>query len=529
LFFSSGRLSTGVKMLLILSVALLPLGLIALFASMESAKTNRLYRESEARRIVSDGARKLDVEIAINAFRLSTMLKARPADARSCLKAMAVVPPSQRQQDRFALFAARGERLCADPGFSLVPGQAPRGGGTEILLLPPARTLRLIVAGPAGSFGIGEIPLPALAEIIEPPKTRRTLGDMPNRSFGAALVQGTARLPIIIASDSKGLLNHLLTATAPVAGGQAVLETTVTSAPITAPETLMVLLPLLMWIAAAVTGWLVVDRLLLSPLAQMQRAISSYRAGDGPLTLPKLTTPSHEIRGLGDSFRKVTSELASHEAELEQGLARQTQLTREVHHRVKNNLQVISSLINLHSRGAADGAAAAAYASIQRRVDALAIVHRNHYAELEENKGVSLRALVGELAASIRTMAPPEAARMTITLNMMAASVTQDVAVPVAFLITEIVELVTICAGNSSVTIMLQPGSTQQRALLTIEAPGLDAEACLKHSAMDRFRRIIQGLARQLRSPLRHEEGTGRFEIEIAIVPEQTRTVPTPR
>jgi two-component sensor histidine kinase len=306
----------------------------------------------------------------------------------------------------------------------------------------------------------------------------------------------------------------------PVAGGQMALEMVVRTNPITALEMLMVLLPLLMWAAAAIIGWLVVERLLLSPLAQMQRSIVGYRAGDGPLVLPKMTTPAHEIRNLGEAFRKVTNDLASHEAELEQGLARQTRLTREVHHRVKNNLQVVSSLINLHARGVTDEAVAEAYASIQRRVDALAIVHRNHYAELEENRGVSLRSLVGELAGNLRATAPPQAARMAITINMMPAFATQDVAVPIAFLITEIVELVTSCAPSTSVAITLQPGTAPDRALLTIEAPGLDADACVAHPTMDRFRRIVQGLARQLRSTLDHVEGSGRYEIQIAIAPD---------
>jgi len=298
------------------------------------------------------------------------------------------------------------------------------------------------------------------------------------------------------------------------------LEMVVRTNPITALEMLMVLLPLLMWAAAAIIGWLVVERLLLSPLAQLQRSITSYRAGDGPLVLAQITTPAQEIRKLGEAFRKVTNDLASHEAELEQGLTRQTRLTREVHHRVKNNLQVVSSLINLHARGVADNAVAEAYASIQRRVDALAIVHRNHYAELEENRGVSLRALVGELAGNLRATAPAQAARMAITINMMPASATQDVAVPIAFLITEIVELVTSCAPATSVAISLRPGTAPNRALFTIEAPGLDAEACLAYPTMDRFRRIIQGLARQLRSTLDHEEGSGRYQVEIAIVPD---------
>ena len=48
------------------------------------------------------------------------------------------------------------------------------------------------------------------------------------------------------------------------------------------------------------------------------------------------------------------------------------------------------------------------------RVDALAVVHRNHYAELEANRGVALKPLLSELGANLRATAPASAAAMQI-------------------------------------------------------------------------------------------------------------------
>ncbi|WP_289846842.1 histidine kinase dimerization/phosphoacceptor domain -containing protein, partial [Acinetobacter baumannii] len=76
--------------------------------------------------------------------------------------------------------------------------------------------------------------------------------------------------------------------------------------------------------------------------------------------------PAAEIRELGDTFREISRTVKEHEADLAEGLVRQTKLTREVHHRVKNNLQVIASLINFHARSARSEEASEAYASIQR-------------------------------------------------------------------------------------------------------------------------------------------------------------------
>ena len=103
-------------------------------------------------------------------------------------------------------------------------------------------------------------------------------------------------------------------------------------------------------------------------------------------------------------------------------------------------LQVVASLLNIHSRSAETGEARAAYAGIGRRVGALSIVHRNHFAEMEESRGIALRPLVAELAAELRAGAPEAARRLGIDLDLETVNTTQDVAVAVSFLITEIVE-----------------------------------------------------------------------------------------
>jgi hypothetical protein len=507
------RLSTGMKMLLILSVALLPLGLIALLASFHSARSNKSDREAEARLIAAGSARELTSAIARGTGALQGALdtiNAAPFDADTCRRVFGVAARSQRWETNFALFDLNGRKICSTAGFSPLPATAPTAeSGVDARVIESARTVRFdIVDRETGLVAAGELAEPALAEIVRPP--------VPTGSYGITIRQGDADITIASARRST-TLTQLVTAAGPVANGQLALELTIAATPIRAIEVLMVLLPVLMWLCAGGIGWLVVDRLLVRPLGQMQRAISAYRIEDGPLTLPRFTTPSQEIRGLGEAFQTVTTRLSRHEEELEAALARQTLLTREVHHRVKNNLQVVASLINLHSRSATSEDAAAAYAAIQRRVDALSVVHRNHFAELEENRGVGLRALIGELASNLRATASPEAADLPISLDLVPAFASQDVAVPVAFLVTEIVEMAMLCEPHSSITIRLESSDQPLKARLSILAPALASDKCREHSALSRFSRVIEGLSRQLRAKPVRDESQGSFSIEIPV------------
>lgn len=505
-------------MLLILSFALLPLGLIAVFASRESAHVNRLRHEAEARAEASaaataivDAVMPATIGLRQGMNDLGTSVTAYPLDRHQCRLRLETVAERNALVSGLAMFDGAGRPVCMTPGYSTVPVYLPSDEtGFDVRLAATSDLLLTTVASGYGDyFGIVEFRTSAIAKLLPLPDSVRS---------GTVLRQGSQSI-VLRREEIKNPLDQIVSVTVPVAGGQFSLEMRMAAAPIGTVDVLLILLPILMWAAGGMIGWIVVDRLLLRPLGQMQRAIAVFSRAEGPLALPRLKTPAREIRELGESFQAATEKLKAHEEELAEGLANQKRLTREVHHRVKNNLQVVSSLISLHARGAVNDAVAEAYASIQRRVDALAVVHRNHYAELEEHQGVSLRALIGEIASNLRASAHGPT-NPTITLNVMSASASQDVAVPIAFLITEVVELVMLCGPDTNIAIILSPvPGRRDRGLLSITAGSLALPQCRNNPTAERFDRIVGGLARQLRSPLDHDIDSGRYAIEIPILP----------
>ena len=511
-----GGLPTGLKMLLILGACLLPLGIVAVFASIYSARDNWSHEELGMRSALSASAQQLEVAIVRNAVIVRAAgpaLAAAPNASDLCRRTLDRVAPLHLAPVRLALFAPGSRLLCATPGYAPADAAANGAGrGARILITPDGRLLRFVLYAENGEIeGAGEYDREALAAIVRP--------RVGTAEIDVDLVQGDRVMPLH-QGHSAGSFQQEVTLSERLTGG---LELRLRAAltPITAAEALMILLPILMLLAAALIGWWIVDRLLLRPLGVMQRAVAGYRPGDRGLDLPALRSPAREIGELGHSFDEVTRTVARHECELEAAVERQTRLVREVHHRVKNNLQVVASLLNLHARGATSEDVAAAYASIQRRVDALAVVHRNHYAELEENRGVALRSLIAELAANLRATAPASAAHMQIRLDIEPYYGTQDVAVSIAFLVTEIVEFGMFC-GASWVSITLE-GDGPAHARLAIESDSLAGEISCDARLFERFDRIITGLSRQLRSALDRDAERGRYVIRIAVVDRGSR------
>jgi two-component sensor histidine kinase len=280
------------------------------------------------------------------------------------------------------------------------------------------------------------------------------------------------------------------------------------------------LMPILLWLSAAFLAWLVVRWILIEPLVALRREVANYAPGE-VMHIPFMSkAASKEIRELGEAFHTLSTDVAHHETDMMSALLRQKELTREIHHRVKNNLQIISSLISLHWRAASDENAAAAYLSIQRRVDALSVVQRNHYADLEEQKGVRARAILNEIAASLKTSAQIQSDRiLDMTVACEDLSLHLDVAAPIAFMTAELADIV-ISEGSKEPFNLSLTGlpNDPAHARYVLESPLFSADAMQSSPSAELCERVLSGLARQLRTPLDHDAERGSYAITIAVI-----------
>ncbi|SFP34508.1 sensor histidine kinase [Sphingomonas rubra] len=503
------RWPTGAKLFLILSAALLPLALIAVFATLQTSRLADAEARARLRIAAAESGRAIAIELVgdMTALRVAVnALGIDPTDAASCARAQGVFAQQASAGARFEIAGRDGRLLCGTrlPATDGLPDGT--AFGADIL---PARGVVLSVEGARDDVS---------ARAFFPRDVLRRLGQPTSRatSFASALIVDGEALPLEPA-PAGGVFQRLETMETPLGIADLRLQTSVRSAPITSSLVIALLLPLLMWAAAAGIAWLVVDRLLLRPLRRLRAGVAAYTPGT--VIDPRgWMLPTQEISDLADTFRTLSRTVADHEEGLEEGLRRQTKLTREVHHRVKNNLQVISSLINFHARGARSADATAAYASIQRRVDALAVVHRHHFAELEEHRGLNLRTLIGELASNLRATASEQQHMIGLTLDVDPFLVNQDVAVAVAFLVTEAIELAAGCDPAAQIRVSVKPADTDTRAVLRVVSRALVDGDTLRDLAGTRYGRVMEGLSRQLRSKLHHDPLTGAYEIAVAVI-----------
>jgi len=126
------------------------------------------------------------------------------------------------------------------------------------------------------------------------------------------------------------------------------------------------------------------------------------------------------------------------EKAIRQSLKEKEVLLQEVHHRVKNNLQVISSLINMQVRQIRGDAARHALEECQRRVEAIALIHEKLY-QSKDYARVPFSEYARALAANIfhATGVSPTDVSLTIAVEDIALPV--DKAIPCGLILNELI------------------------------------------------------------------------------------------
>jgi two-component sensor histidine kinase len=113
-------------------------------------------------------------------------------------------------------------------------------------------------------------------------------------------------------------------------------------------------------------------------------------------------------------------------------------LLREIHHRVKNNLQVISSLLKLQSGYIRDDAAIQAIAEGRSRVQSMALLHQNLYKD-DNLTGVNMHEYFENLIQGLFDTYNISAERIRLHTNIAPISLDVDTVVPLGLITNELI------------------------------------------------------------------------------------------
>lgn len=177
-------------------------------------------------------------------------------------------------------------------------------------------------------------------------------------------------------------------------------------------------------------------------------------------------------------------------------------LIKEIHHRVKNNLAVVSGILNLQQRDLKDPVLLDTFRDAKSRINSIALVHKNLY-EQENFALTNVQAYFDNLYRIIFSTYKPRGTNITHTITCGQTQMNIDTLIPLALITNELLTNTFKYAftnlDNGAITIHLEQGAENYLFRYTDNGIGLTTQADRKEGLGSR---LIKGLCAQLKGHL---------------------------
>ncbi|MEA1086034.1 histidine kinase dimerization/phosphoacceptor domain -containing protein [Sphingomonas sp. CD22] len=243
-------------------------------------------------------------------------------------------------------------------------------------------------------------------------------------------------------------------------------------------------------------------------------AVAALKAGAADYVVKTIGDDFFDL--LAASFEQVLdrSLLAREKARAEEDLrasnARLEALLGEVNHRVANSLQLVSAMVRLQAGALADPTARAALDDTQRRIGAIAQVHRRLYSA-NDVESVDMRdylgSLVAELAETLSSDTAPHALRVAAEPIRLPTDKAVSLGVIVTELVTNACKYAYPAGAGGEIRVMLSADGEQAfRLSVEDDGCGMPAEATPKGTGLGT--KLIRAMAQSLQTIVEYEPRT---------------------
>jgi PAS domain S-box-containing protein len=157
---------------------------------------------------------------------------------------------------------------------------------------------------------------------------------------------------------------------------------------------------------------------------------------DVSLAVSPIRDTAGAIVGVSTIARDISANKRA-ERRIRDQLAEKVVMLKEIHHRVKNNLQVVSSILRLHEKHVTDPVARAAFEASQGRVRSIALLHEKLY-QSRDLGSVDLGAYAGSLTTALIRTHGDNVSRVEVDVESAGVHVPIDLAAPCGLILNEL-------------------------------------------------------------------------------------------
>jgi two-component sensor histidine kinase len=223
-----------------------------------------------------------------------------------------------------------------------------------------------------------------------------------------------------------------------------------------------------MWGIGLLVSLLAVHQLVIRHITALRDKIHAFDSGARNITDLALASAPGELAELGDSFSRMIATITQDEMIQEEALKEKNVLLREVYHRVKNNLQLILSIMSMQSRNIQNPEAKQELAKLQNRVMSIATIHQMLYS-VPEVQSVQAQGFVDEIVRNI-VSAGWSGRNISLDMKIEPIMLSPDEAVPLSLYLSEAVTnaMKHALVGREEGQIEVTLGKVEDKAVLRV-------------------------------------------------------------
>ena len=466
------------RILVFLSLALLPFGLIAVVQTREIAQQAEANAELSLLGLTeqASSAERSFIQQGFGAAEaLSSIVRLFAEDIEACVSFLRTYQEASGSYAMIGFVPADGVMTCSSSGetydFSAYPDFDKVMGTTDRAVIlsrtgPLSQQPVMVVLNPVfedetfAGFMLLSVPLTTLQERPDPPTALSPTDLVTFNAAGEVLTSDRARLiteadlPLnrslkTLIGDNTTVFEDVNTrneervyAVVPIVPevvySMSIWRQADVLASASQTGTLSIFLPVLMWLASLVVAFWSINRLAIRYIRKLGRQMRLFAYNRSmPRTAMGPGVP-REFLDIQKAFMGMAESIIRDEASLEDSLREKNILLKEVHHRVKNNLQLISSIMNMQIRRAPTEDSRLVLRRLQERILSLATVHKNLY-QSDGLERVNAGALVEEIVGQLLVVGLPAGSAVQVEQSYAPVQLDTDDAAPLTLLVSEAV------------------------------------------------------------------------------------------
>ena len=197
------------------------------------------------------------------------------------------------------------------------------------------------------------------------------------------------------------------------------------------------LLPALTILLTSLAIWWATHRHILRWVDTLREMATTYTGGNYAMRPQALNSAPREFRELGNVLSNMALAVDERDQSLKQSLAEKDLLIKEIHHRVKNTLQLVVSLLRLQSNRLRDTSTRRVLEQASARINALALAHRAIY-DLDLHGLVDLKPLISEAVEQAQRADAGAHPHLAVSMDIASCQVSGDTAIPLLLFVNEV-------------------------------------------------------------------------------------------